>query len=166
MPRVFVSIGSNVDRAAMIRSAVSALRARYGDLILSSVYESSAVGFEGDDFYNLVAAFDSGEDVAAVNEFLHGLEQAHGRARGSTPFTPRTLDLDLLLYGDAVIDDGGLSIPRDEITRYAFVLAPLAEIAGDEAHPVSGQSYGAMWQAFADPSQQLRRVDFSWQVNR
>ncbi len=166
MPRVYVSIGSNIDRVAMIRSAVSALRGRYGDIVLSSVYESSAVGFDGDDFYNLVAAFDSGEDVPAINAFLHELERAHGRERASTPFSPRTLDLDLLLYGDAVIDDGRIRIPRDEITRYAFVLAPLAEIAGDEAHPVSGMSYGALWRAFSDPAQRLERVEFSWRVNR
>ncbi len=166
MPRVYISIGSNIDRAAKIRAAVAALRERYGELTLSSVYESSAVGFEGDDFYNLVAAFDSGEGVTSINAFLHELERANGRSRASSPFTPRTLDLDLLLYGQTVMDDGRVRIPRDEITRYAFVLAPLAEIAGGELHPVSGESFENMWRDFSDSSQQLRRVDFTWQVNR
>ncbi len=162
MPRIYVSIGSNIDREANIRSGVLDLRGRYPDVMLSGVYESHAVGFDGDDFYNLVAAFDSDEDVNQINAFLHELEQTHGRVRSSSPFSSRTLDMDLLLCGKAIIDDGKIKIPRDEITRYAFVLAPLSELAGDESHPLSGECYKDLWALFTDPDQQIKRIAFPW----
>ncbi len=162
MARIYVSIGSNIDRDVNIRSGVRDLQERYPDVVLSNVYESNAVGFDGDDFYNLVAAFDSDEDVDQINAFLHNLEQSHGRVRKCGPFSSRTLDMDLLLYGDAIIDNEQIRVPRDEIIRYAFVLAPLAELAGDEIHPVSGERFRDLWTLFADPDQQINRITFSW----
>ncbi len=76
------------------------------------------------------------------------IEEMHGRTRQCKKFSSRTLDIDLLLYGDVVLEEGKLKLPRDEITRYAFVLEPLAEIAPDHKHPVSGQRYADLWAAF------------------
>ncbi len=153
MARVYLSVGSNVDRDRSVRSGLAALRSRYGALDLSPVYESRAVGFSGDDFYNLVVGFDTGDTVHEVADALHVIEAQHGRSRHGQRFAPRTLDLDLLLYGDLVLHEPGLELPRAEIERYAFVLRPLADIAGAERHPVSGRTYAELWAAF-DASEQ------------
>lgn len=164
MPRVYVSIGSNIDRAANVRAGVRALRARFGELRLSSVYDSRAVGFEGDDFYNLVAGFDTGEGVHEVAAFLREAEAARGRVRPGrgAGFVSRTLDMDLLLYGELVINEGALRLPRAEVLDYAFVLAPLAEIAGGERHPVLGRTYAELWAAFDRDRAALSPVAFDW----
>jgi len=158
MPRVYVGIGSNIERETNVRAAVQGLRERYGTVTLSSVYESEAVGFEGADFYNLVAAFDSAEAVSEIGDFLRRLEQRQGRRRGGPRFASRTLDVDLLLYGDAVMEEGRIRLPRDEITACAFVLCPLAEIAGSKHHPVSGRSYQELWREFDKCGQRLAPV--------
>lgn len=153
MARVYVSIGSNIDRARNIRSALAALAARFANLAQSQVYEGAAVGFTGDPFFNLVVAFDASEAPREIVDLLHGIEDRHGRVRGGEKFAPRTLDLDLLLYDDLQLQDGKLVLPRDEITRYAFVLRPLAEIAPHRRHPVIGKTYAELWQEF-DASEQ------------
>ncbi len=161
MPQVWLSIGSNLDREKNVRGAVRALREAFGELILSRVYESEAVGFVGDPFFNLVAGFETGQPVAAVVEQLHAIEAAHGRERGEKKFASRTLDIDLLIYGDLVLRQGGIELPRDEITRYSFVLLPLSEVAGDERHPINGKTYRELWQAFDSSEQPLWPADIS-----
>lgn len=160
MTRVYLSIGSNIERERHIRSAHGALTRLFGELTVSPVYESEAVGFEGDHFYNLVVGFDTEMSLAQLDDTLHAIEAEHGRTRGEQKFRPRTLDLDLLLYGE-LIDHQGHDIPRGEITEYAFVLLPLSEIAGDARHPESGRRYRELWRDFSDPSQRLWRVDWS-----
>lgn len=162
MPRVFVGVGSNIDRDHSIRDGVADLRQHYGVVQLSSVYESEAVGFEGDAFYNLVAAFDTQDSVEQVVATLSRIEQAHGRVRGSQRFSSRTLDLDLLLYGDLVASGEGYHVPRDEIPRYAFVLWPLAELAPGLRHPETGETFLAMWGAFDKRKQALQPIPFEW----
>ncbi|HHH48153.1 MAG TPA: 2-amino-4-hydroxy-6-hydroxymethyldihydropteridine diphosphokinase [Gammaproteobacteria bacterium] len=165
MPQVFVGIGSNVERDASIRAGVADLRAHYGELRLSSVYESEAVGFVGDAFYNLVAGFDTEEPIDTVADVLTAIEDRNGRRRGSGKFTPRTLDLDLLLYGDEVVTTARFHVPRDEILRYAFVLWPLAEIAPALRHPQTGESFAQLWEKFDKRGPALGPVPFSWQVD-
>lgn len=159
MARVYVSIGSNIDRVRNIGIALQRLGDEYGPLIQSSVFESAAVGFDSAPFYNLVVGFDTDLPPLEVQDRLHAIEAASGRERTGT-LTARTLDLDLLLYDDLVIDQGRLRLPRADITRYAFVLYPLAEIAPDARHPVSGRCFDDMWAAFDDESQVLTRVDW------
>ena len=160
MPQVYLSIGSNIERERYIRAALIELEARYGQLNISSVYESEAVGFEGDNFYNLVVAFSSEQTVDELTGELHKIELRNGRTRQDERFVSRTLDIDLLLYGDEVIKEGKLQLPRDEITRYAFVLQPLAEIAPDAIHPTLGQRYDELWQQFDKKEQSLWTVPF------
>lgn len=158
MPRIYVGIGSNIDPGKNVRKGIRALRKRFGDLIISPVYESEPVGFTGDNFYNLVAGFDSQETCEAVAAALYEIEAGFGRSRDSARLSPRTLDLDLLLYGDRVIETGDLQLPRRDILDYAFVLKPLADVAGDQLHPVSGRSYGDLWSSFDRPGQKLWRI--------
>lgn len=162
MAQVYVSIGSNIDRERHIRAAVAELRARFGELRLSSVYESEAVGFDGDNFLNMAVAFDTDLDVQAVAQVLRAIEDTHGRVRSGPRFSSRTLDLDLLLYDDLVSRSDGLDVPRAEITRNAFVLQPLAEIAPEVRHPVLGNTYDELWKAFDKSSQCLWIVEFSF----
>lgn len=148
MERVYVSMGSNIERERNVAGGLRALHARFGPLAVSSVFECPAVGFEGDDFYNLVAAFDSDEPVLTVNAALHAIEDEYGRDRTTPKFSARTLDLDLLLYGERVLQEGKLVLPRPEIDRVAFVLAPLAELAGSQLHPVHGEAFIDLWARF------------------
>jgi len=160
MSRIYISIGSNIDRENNIRGAVRELRKRYGLLLLSLVYETPAEGFDGDSFYNLVAGFDTDESVEQVRQALTAIEDVHGRTRNGPRSGPRTLDLDLLLYGDLVRHETGFDVPRGEIVKYAFVLGPLAEIAPDLRHPETGVRLDAMWEKFAG-RRELRPVDLN-----
>lgn len=158
MARVYVSIGSNVDRRKNICACLQDLRQQFGDIHTSAVYENEAVGFSGDNFFNLVAAFDTQRDVSELGPIFRHIESAHGRVRGGEKFSSRTLDVDLLLYDDLILKQQGLDVPRDEITRYAFVLRPLAELAPDLIHPELKQSMWILWQAF-EPKQDMAVID-------
>jgi 2-amino-4-hydroxy-6-hydroxymethyldihydropteridine diphosphokinase len=160
--QVYVSIGSNIDRAVHIRAGVAGLLARYRAVVLSTVYETRAVGFDGDDFYNLVAGFETEQDVRRVAGGLREIEHGAGRGRCAERFVARTLDLDLLLYDDLVMDESGIKLPRDEILKYAFVLGPLAEIARDRRHPVLGASFGELWEGFDKTAESLVPLIFPW----
>lgn len=157
----YISIGSNVEKERNITSSLKALETQFGQLLISNVYETEAVGFVGDSFYNLVVGFESSLTAKEVAKLLRQIELDHGRSRDSQKFSPRTLDLDLILYGDAIISDGRLQLPRDEILRYAFVLEPLAEIAGEKKHPISGRSYRDLWEDFDKQGLQRQIVDLT-----
>jgi 2-amino-4-hydroxy-6-hydroxymethyldihydropteridine diphosphokinase len=159
VPEVFVSVGSNIDRRRNILSALDSLTSEFGELLVSPIYESEAVGFQGENFYNLVVAFNTDLCLDDLVARLHDIEYAHGRSRSDRKFAPRTLDLDLLTYGARVDHQSPHDVPRHEITEYAFVLRPLSEIAGETVHPETGQTYAQMWQAFNDGGQRLWRVE-------
>ena len=148
MTWAYVGIGSNIDPESNVRGSVAALRARFGVLLISPVYRSPPIGFDGEDFLNLAAAFETGEDCEAVVDALRKIEIQHGRQRNERKFGSRTLDVDLLLYGNAVVEEGPVSLPREDITKFDFVLAPLADIAAEIVHPVLGISIGNLWEEF------------------
>jgi len=148
VPRVFVSVGSNIDRAHNVRRALRALRERFGAINSSSVYETAAVGFAGEPFYNLVVAFDSDDSPEVIRTALRDIETAAGRQRDGVPrFSERTLDLDLILYGNLVRHDDLIDVPAADIATRDFVLAPLAELAPDAIHPEQQRTFGEMWRA-------------------
>lgn len=156
--RVWLSLGSNIEREKHIRRALEDLRNAFGELVVSPVYESPPVGSTGDNFYNLVVGIETELPVEILAGQLRRIEESNGRQRGVDKNAPRTLDIDLLTYADLILDRGGIQLPRDEITRYAFVLLPLSEVAAEEIHPLSGLSYRELWARFDDPSQELWRV--------
>lgn len=161
MAQVYVSIGSNQDRSRYIRASLDALHAAFGELLLSSVYESEAVGFDGENFYNLVAGFETELSVGELSRRLKAIEDDNGRCRKGPKFSGRTLDIDILTYDALNGDRDGVQLPRNEIVKNAFVLLPLAEIAPNVLHPVLKTSYAEMWQDY-DRDQQLWSVDFEW----
>jgi len=144
--RCWISLGSNSNPEASIQGGVQGLRRAFGGLMLSSVYETDAEGFDGDPFLNLVAGINTALGVGEIRRTLRRIEAEHGRERGGERFAPRTLDLDLLTYGDRAGEIDGYRIPRDEILRYAFVLGPLAEVAPAERHPINGLCYQELWE--------------------
>lgn len=153
--RVYVGLGSNVEREIRLRQAVAALRERFGTIDLSPVYDSAAVGFEGYDFLNLVVGLDTDLGVEAVNEIFHGIENQLGRDRSLPKFASRSIDLDILTYGDLVLSKPGIRVPRPEILENAFVLKPLQDLAPDSQHPETGETYAALWQRMAATAPRL-----------
>jgi len=162
VPKGHISIGSNIDKDKNIPASLRALEHHFGQLTISSTYESEPVGFTGDAFYNLVVGFNSNLSVKEVAKQLRQIELDNGRTRDCQKFSARTLDLDLILYDDLILNDGRLQIPRDEIERYAFVLEPLAEIAPTLKHPISRLSYAELWEKFDKANLKQKRVTPAW----
>ena len=165
MVKVFVSLGSNINREHNIRSGIKALQDSFGELVLSSVYESDAEGFKGDPFYNLVVGF-AADNHIEVHKILHEIEDHHGRIRGQEKFSSRTLDLDLLFFGSEDLRAQGLDVPRQEVIQYAFILWPLAEIAPDFVHPTENRSIEALWRAYKAQHMgslgSIKKLSFAW----
>ncbi|WP_417568448.1 2-amino-4-hydroxy-6-hydroxymethyldihydropteridine diphosphokinase [Marinobacter sp.] len=159
--RVYISIGTNVDRERHVIAALDALNGWFDELIISPVYDSEAVGFDGSPFLNLVVGVDTDLPVAELSRRFKQLEADNGRRRDVPKFSARTLDLDILTYGDVVGRIDGVELPRGEILKNAFVLRPLADIAPEAMHPVCGKTYGQLWQNYS-AGQKLWPVDFSW----
>lgn len=162
MTDIYLSLGSNVDRHSNITAALDALSELLGELKISSVYESKSIGFDGSNFFNLVIGADTNLSIAELSETLKRIEDNNGRKRNGPKFSPRTLDIDILTYGDFVGTEGGVELPRAEITKNAFVLLPLAEIAPQVLHPQLQKTYHDLWQAYDQDSQSLWSIDFSW----
>ncbi|SDQ28305.1 2-amino-4-hydroxy-6-hydroxymethyldihydropteridinediphosphokinase [Pseudoxanthomonas sp. CF385] len=150
MGLAYLSLGSNVAPEHHLRVAIDALRARFGQVLLSPVYRTRSVGFDGTDFLNAAAVIESDLDPFALNDWLHALEDAHGRDRSGPRFSDRTLDIDIVFYDDLVLQGpGNLRLPRDEL-KHAFVLLPLADIAPDKIDPRSSMTLRALWDAHPD----------------
>jgi 2-amino-4-hydroxy-6-hydroxymethyldihydropteridine diphosphokinase len=145
MAQVYVSIGSNIDKHKNISGCLNALAEHFGALVLSPIYESEAVGFSGDNFFNLVAKFETKLSVGELNDQLKAIEDLYGRKRSGPKFSGRTLDIDILTYDDLIGEIDGVQLPRDEITKNAFVLLPMNDIAADETHPELQVPYGRLW---------------------
>jgi|ERR1017187_10392745 2-amino-4-hydroxy-6-hydroxymethyldihydropteridine diphosphokinase len=149
MSQVFVGLGSNIDPAARLLEAARLLRMHFPDTHFSACYRNPAFGFQGADFINAVAGFSTGLPVPQLLRVLHAIEAQCGRGREDPKWGPRAMDLDLLLYGDQVGEGPGYTLPRRDLLRRVYMLGPLAELAPHVRHPVSGESIGALWAAFA-----------------
>ncbi|HEX6834603.1 MAG TPA: 2-amino-4-hydroxy-6-hydroxymethyldihydropteridine diphosphokinase [Rudaea sp.] len=145
MTRAWLSLGSNLEPQKHLRAALDELRARFGAIAVSPAYRFPAVGFEGPDFVNLAVGLDTDLQPEALNDWLHALEDRHGRRRDVPRFSSRTLDADIVLFGDRIVDGAQhLQVPRDEL-KHAFVLKPLADIAPDVRHPRLHTTIGELW---------------------
>ena len=162
MALIYLSLGSNVEAQRNIEAAMDALADTFGELIISSVYESEAVGFDGDSFYNLVVGIHSDLGVGELSKILKTIEDQQGRDRSAPKFGARSLDIDILTVDDRVGVIDGIAIPRDEILKNAFVLQPLAEIAPTTVHPQNGLTYQQLWQDFDKAKQNLFPIEFIW----
>lgn len=156
MAAIFIGIGSSIQRRENISQGVLLLKAHFGALNLSSVFESEAVGFDGVNFYNLVVELNSELAIEQVIQILKNIEIQLGRPEKASKYAPRTLDLDLLLYDLNIVPE--LDIPRAEITKNAFVLQPLAELAPNLMHPILAVSYKELWSKYPPNKQKLWKV--------
>lgn len=147
MTTVLLSLGSNLQPQQHLHAAVAVLRQRFGDIRVSPAYRTAAVGFDGPAFLNNAVALETDMPLEALDTWLHAVEDAHGRDRSGPRFSDRTLDIDVVFYGDLIVEGPGhLRIPRPEL-KHAFVLKPLADIAPDFVDPVSGLDLAALWKA-------------------
>ncbi|MFK7975833.1 MAG: 2-amino-4-hydroxy-6-hydroxymethyldihydropteridine diphosphokinase [Halioglobus sp.] len=162
MTAVFLGLGSNIERERYLAIGLDALQALFGEMSLSPVYDSSAIGFEGDPFLNMVVGVETTLPLGEMAAALREIEELYGRPANATRFSSRLLDIDILTYGSAVGVLEGIELPREEITENAFVLRPLAELAPGTLHPGLGVSYASLWAQYDQNSQNLKRIDFSW----
>lgn len=158
----YLGIGSNVEAERHVRIAIDALRRRFGDIVISPVYRSTAVGFEGDDFLNLAVCIETELDPYQLRNILRELEAEHGRDRDAPKWSDRTLDIDILLYDDLVVYDDQLEIPRREIMKFAHVLRPLADIAPDIDHPGENRSLSEIRNALSLDEFGMSPIDFNF----
>ena len=156
---VYLGLGSNVDARRNLASGLAELEQAFGAVECSPVYRSAAVGFDGEDFLNACCSIRCTLEPTELKAWLTALEDRHGRRRDLPKFADRTLDIDILLFGDRVGEFDGLELPRDEILKYAHVLKPLADLAPDLVHPQTGRTVAEHWRDFAGPDT-LEAVDW------
>jgi 2-amino-4-hydroxy-6-hydroxymethyldihydropteridine diphosphokinase len=158
MAQVYVAAGSNIAPERHLAQAVADLAREFPGARFSSWYRNRAAGFEGDDFINLVAGFDTALPPLAVLARLHAIEARCGRPREAPRWAPRTMDLDVLLYDALVLEGPPLTLPRPDLLKRAYMLGPLAEIAAGLMHPTAGKSIGELWRDFDRAAHPLTRV--------
>jgi len=158
MNTAYLGLGSNVNAHDHIAAGIAALRDTFSNVHLSPVYQSAAVGFDGDDFLNLVASIETSLEPIELKHYLNDLEDRYGRKRNVAKFSDRTLDIDILLYNDLYIISPVLQIPRPEIMSFSHVLKPLADLAPNLRHPVCRKTIAEIWQAYPGDRNALREI--------
>lgn len=147
MSTVWLGLGSNQNAESQIRAGIIELKKQFTNLAFSPAYRSTAVGFDGSDFINLVARAETNMSPLELRDYLRDLEDRFGRRRDVPKFSDRSLDIDILLYDDLVLLSPVLEIPRAEIIKYAHVLKPLADLEPDLVHPSERRSMTDIWQS-------------------
>lgn len=159
MPDVFVAAGSNVQPEINLRQALDALERIYAPLTISPAYRNPAVGFAGEDFINLVVRFTTADSLVDVRRKLQSVEALCGRAPDAPKWAPRSMDLDILLYGEIVSDEPGYLLPRPDLVKRPYMLKPMADIAPDRVHPVLRRTMRELWEAFEQGGHEMREVE-------
>lgn len=145
----FLGIGSNTSRVENINSCIQYLQCSFNTAVTSPIYRSPSYGFEGHDFHNLVVRVESVYSPHQMKQWIQSIEDIHGRDRSKPRYSNRTLDIDLLMCDNLIIDDGLVQIPRAEILKRKYVLKPLQDLAPDLLHPVAQKRLADLWQALA-----------------
>jgi len=158
---VYLGLGSNNHPEVNLKLGVRELAERFEFLAVSSVYRNKAIGFDGDDFLNAVVCVRTAKSPGDICLELEEIHTRAGRQRDADPFGSRTLDIDLLMYDDLVIDAPPVRVPRSDILDYSFVLGPLAEIAPELVHPVTGRTITSHWADFDTDSHPLIADDLT-----
>ena len=178
MVDIFIGIGSNIEPQKNVSKGLELLRLKFPSIVFSRIFESEAVGFDGDKFLNLVAKFElkdlnpnrsgSSDLVAKYSSSIDQLcfliaelkeiENQLGRKRGDKKFSARNIDIDVLLFGDLQIDDP-VELPRGEILGNAYVLWPLSELAPKLKYPGSEKTFTEYWRDFDKSLQKLAPVE-------
>ncbi|HEV8018797.1 MAG TPA: 2-amino-4-hydroxy-6-hydroxymethyldihydropteridine diphosphokinase [Steroidobacteraceae bacterium] len=159
MPAVYVAAGSNIEPEHNLARAVAELTREFPSVRFSPWYRNRAFGFAGADFINLVAGFDTERPVGELLAALHAIETLCGRPRAAPRWAPRSMDLDVLLYGDLVCDEPGLKLPRPDLLKRAYMLGPLAQLAPALVHPTEKLTIAELWRRLdplAHPLEQVR----------
>ena len=159
MPEVFVAAGSNVDAAVNLRKAIDALERLYSPLRISPAYQNKAVGFEGEDFINLVVGFTTTRSLVDVRKQLQAVEALCGRAQDAPKWAPRSMDLDILLYDDVVSTEPGYLLPRPDLVKRPYMLKPMADIAPERKHPTLQRTMRELWDEFDHGGHEMREVE-------
>lgn len=159
LTRVLLGLGSNNRREQNLTAGLDALEQLLGDMRCSPVFESLAVGYKGDNFYNLVVSGAIDLPLMELDRRLKFIEADNGRYAPDRKDLP--LDIDVLMYDDLVGNFHGLELPRPETLHNAFVLWPLALLAPDVMHPGAGRRFADLWRE-STIDQQLWPVPFRW----
>lgn len=158
MTAVYVAAGSNVEPERYLSRALEQLEKVYSPLTRSPAYRNQAVGFAGDDFINLVVGFQTEDSPADVRRKLQKIEAACDRPKDAAKWAPRTMDLDILLFGDLVSNEPGLVIPRPDLVKRPYMLKPMADIAPDVRHPTLGKTMRELWEGFSGGEHSMNEV--------
>ncbi len=161
---ILISIGSNIQREYYTQRGLQSLKDAFEQILISPTYESAAVGFVGNPFYNLVVSAMTDLSIAEVNRLFKQIEDENDRDRSEKKFAPRTLDIDLLTYDDTVCIEP-VVLPRPEIEYHAFCLKPMADLVPEHVHPGTGKTYAQMWATFDRPEQTLWTINKQWNLN-
>jgi 2-amino-4-hydroxy-6-hydroxymethyldihydropteridine diphosphokinase len=159
VPAVYVAAGSNVEPERNLALATELLRREFPDVRVSPWYRNRAVGFEGADFINLVVGFTTPLSIEEVLSRLHAIETACGRPRDAPRWAPRSMDLDVLLYGELLRDEPRLKLPRPDLLKRAFMLGPLAALAPELMHPTERVTIGELWRRFDSEGHELVEIE-------
>lgn len=161
MVKVFIGLGSNIEKEKNIKNSLLVIRENFGDVIISPLYKCKPYGFDGDDFLNLVVSFITDRKIEDLICKLKDIEYKFGRTRLESSYSPRTLDIDLLLYGDLISKK--YDVPRKDIGKYAFVLKPLYDIEPDLIHPKSGKTIRNLWENFCVEDKKSIRTELIYE---
>jgi 2-amino-4-hydroxy-6-hydroxymethyldihydropteridine diphosphokinase len=157
--RVFVAAGSNLEPEKHLARACAEIRHSWHDVVFSRAYSNVAMGFDGPDFINLVLGFTTSQPLDAVIARLRAIETQCGRPRYAPKWASRTMDLDVLLYGDLVEKTSEYTLPRPDLLKRPYMLGPMAEIAPDVVHPTVGKTMALLWKEFDRDGHAMNPVD-------